>query len=552
MDLEGRLPIRIPRPGFANLLSGDPLLGSQAIRDLLPSLFGTQEPDDASEISGSIEKANVFERIADSTFAGDSTLQEPWVVTVDNVPATLRPLDKDRFELVTDRLASGSMVIRWRRSQDVMTTVSGREIQQLVFPRPRMPDVTLRGKFKIKLRGDGESELSLVETNTPSNDPGIELAAGSGIFETGYQSVATPSSMRRTRYLALDQLPREPIRVRVRSQATDVQDLDVEQMLLRSAVGEQTRKEQIFATIRRGSEFRIQVEDLNEMKVEAFIDSKSVVAENHQGWLLLELPGDDQKHRLELSIWVPRQRNGSVKSIRPLITFPDTVGRIFWQVIVPLDSHIVWASPTVGRAMSWKFDRWRLFRRSSLTDQDLAKLVGSTTDQAPLGNRYLYVGTDLPAFKVTIASRTFLWLIVASAVLCLSVMLTYVPVTRHPMTAIVVAVLFAGLIVVAPDAAVLAGQLGIVSLVLVIVMVAIRSLLAPGRNDRVFPNAGQSSGDLSLTKTIDSPAPAKSAVPIAEASHRFSLPKERGGSEANSPNAKATNDNSSSGTGVTP
>lgn len=551
MDLEGRLPIRIPRRGFADLLGGDPLLGSEAIRDLLPSLFGTRAPGDASEQTESIENANVFDRIADSSLAGGAGVDEPWVVTVDDVPATLRSLDKDRFELISDRLASGTMTIRWRHGQEVVTNVGGREIQQLVFPRPRMPDVTLRGKFKIKLRGDGESELSVLESASNGVESSTDDATGSGIFETIYQPATSRSLQRRTRYLVMDQLPREPVRVRVRTQTAGIQDLEVNQIVLRSAISHQTRKEQVLATIRRGTQFRIQVKGSDEIKAEALVDGNPVAVENHQGWLVVELPGDARQHRLELSIWVPQPAMGSINRIGPLIEFPDTVGRIFWQVIAPLDSHVVWASPTVGRAMSWEFDRWRLFRRSSLNDQDLAKLVGSTSDQSSPGNRYLYVGTDLPAFEVMIASRTFLWMIVASTVLCLSILLTYVPVTRHPMTAVVVAILFAGLIVIAPDAAVLAGQLGIVSLVLVIVMVAIRSLLIPGRNDRVFPTAGQTTNDLSLTKTIDSPVLVEQAALIQAPVPSFSAADEISETQTNPALPPAPNDSSSSGSGVT-
>jgi len=50
----------------------------------------------------------------------------------------------------------------------------------------------------------------------------------------------------------------------------------------------------------------------------------------------------------------------------------------------------------------------------------------------------------------------------------------------------VLAVMFGGLLAIAPDAAVLAGQFGIIALVLVVVMIAVRVLVSPAKKGRVF------------------------------------------------------------------
>ena len=176
----------------------------------------------------------------------------------------------------------------------------------------------------------------------------------------------------------------------------------------------------------------------------------------------------------------------SFTTIEPMLKLPIGAGRVYWQIVAPLDGHAVWASPTLGRSMSWRFDRWKLFRDPSHTDQALVGMVGSKPNLLPPGNRYLYVGSDLRSFQVTVVSRVVLWVIIGTVVLLVSLVLTYLPKTRHPLTAVVGAILFGGLLAIAPDAAVLAGQFGIIGLVLVIVMVAIRTLIAPNRNDRVF------------------------------------------------------------------
>ena len=49
--------------------------------------------------------------------------------------------------------------------------------------------------------------------------------------------------------------------------------------------------------------------------------------------------------------------------------------------------------------------------------------------------------------------------------------------------------MFGGLLAIAPDAAVLAGQFGIIALVLVVVMIAVRALVSPTKNGRVFSSS---------------------------------------------------------------
>ncbi len=113
-------------------------------------------------------------------------------------------------------------------------------------------------------------------------------------------------------------------------------------------------------------------------------------------------------------------------------------------------------------------------------------MLGAAPHPMPPGNRYLYIGSDVLSFRAVLMSRVVLWIVVGTLVLLTSIVLTYFPQTRHPLTAVVGAVLFAGLIAIAPDAAVLAGQLAIIALVLVIVMIAVRSLVTPHRSDRIF------------------------------------------------------------------
>lgn len=468
LDLEGRLPIRIPKPVItAGGRNGDSVIA------------------DATSSSGAGSARTKMDR-----FDGETPLPpEPWVVTVDGVPATLRALDEDRFELISERLASGTMAIRWRHSKNVLTTATSRVTESVSMPRPNITDVTVRGTIRVSLRGNQQYELT--STDRP------------------------PTSI-----LELDTLPRDPLRLWLQSRAVTTEDITVRQALLRSIVGRSTRQEQVIATIQGGDAFRVELPpDAPEVSTLATLDAVTVPVQREGDTLIVPLPGDRGNHVVNLKVWMAMRTPTSLATVKPVLRLPVGVGRVFWQIAAPNDGHVLWASPTVGRSMAWRFDGWKLYREPSHSNAALDAMFGirgDDGDAAASPNRYLYVGTDLPSFEVMLVSRTVLWICVGSFVLTLSVLLTYAPKTRHPLTVVVIAVLFAGLLAIAPDAAVLAGQLGMISLVLVIVMIAIRSLVSPSPGDRVFASSKASVTTNPSTRSMREPSPETPSVTRTE------------------------------------
>ena len=465
LDLEGRLPIRIPRASLlANARSGDGAFAdSQA----------------SSSASTSLER-----------FDGETASPpEPWVVTVDGVPATLRSLDDDRFELISERLASGTMAIRWRHAQNRSAGTVSRSTESVAMPRPNITDVTVRGTVRVNLRGNQQYEL------TSTDRPPLSV-------------------------VELDTLPRDPLRLRLQSRAVTIDDLTVRQAVLRSIVGRSTRQEQIIAMVQGGDTFQVSLPaNAPEIRTLATVDSVPVPVQRQGDLLVIALSGDRGDHVIDLKVWMALQTPASFSTITPILRLPIGVGRVFWQIIAPNDGHVVWASPTVGRSMAWRFDGWKLYREPSHSDAALDAMFGiradeTTTPTSP--NRYLYVGSDLPSFEVVVVSRTVLWISVGSFVLILATLLTNVPATRHPLSAVVIAVLFAGLLAIAPDAAVLAGQLGMISLVLVIVMIAVRSLVSPSPGDRVFASSKASVAINPSTRSLRHPISEGPSVTQAE------------------------------------
>jgi hypothetical protein len=437
LDLQGRLPIRIPR-----------LQSADATRAVAGADAAPAPTLDAASPAQAAESVAVMAR----------PVASQWVVTVDEIPATLEvgTVDDEHYTLISPRLAVGPMQIRWRHVQQWNSAITDGSLDSVSLPLPNFADVTVRGAMPVVLRGN--QQLNLVAVDSPAST-GLE-------FET---------------------LPRDPIRLKLQSRMTRREELSISQMVLRTAVGRNMRHEQLLATIQGGEVFRVGLPaTAGEISVDAYLDEDQVTVQRDAESLVVSLPGDNASHVIDLHVWIPVVTPASLAVIEPMLELPIGAGRVFWQIVTPADGHVVWAAPTLGRSMSWRFDRWKLYREPSHGDQALTAMAGATANLLPPGNRYLYVGSDLRSFQAIVASRAVLWICIGSLVLLTAVILTHFPQARHPLSVVVVAILFGGLLSIAPDAAVLAGQLGIIALVLVIVMLAVRVLITPSRSDRVF------------------------------------------------------------------
>ncbi len=451
LDLEGTLPVRIPSSG---LQKRPDTVSSEAAES------ATNSNVEASQIDAATE----------------------WVVTVAGVRAELRPQGDERYKLISPGLASGSVAIRWQSTRNLPSQVSNGLIGSISLPRPDLTDVTLRGSQRLSLQGNQEFEL--VSADAPAG----------------------------TR-LELDSIPRDPVRVRLQSRVTSREELSIRQMMLRTAIGLATRHEQVLAEIQGGDQFRVELpETTGDLSVEALIDHVNPVPVRREGnTLQIALPGDKARHIVDLRVWIAAPTPSSFATIRPMLKLPIGSGRVYWQIIAPLDGHVLWASPSLGRSMTWRFDDWRLYREPTYSDQELRSMFAAAAEAIkpdnplPPGNAYLYVGSDTRSFEVVVVSRVVLWLVIGSVVLLTAIVLTTWPQSRHPLTVVVAAVLFAGLLAIAPDAAVLSGQFGIIALVLVVVMMAIRVLLTPASGNRVFTTNRRVTESTPSTRSLRNP-----------------------------------------------
>ncbi|MAI70394.1 MAG: hypothetical protein CMM01_05720 [Rhodopirellula sp.] len=442
LDLEGSLFVRIPDASGPATLNenGDPI-GSVGQKSL------NEEPEAADGAVDSVRVANE---------PTDPNLNEPWVVSVNGAPAKLRYVAGDRYELISERLAMNRMDITWRRVQDLNAAVGDGAVIAVPLPSPGILDVTIRGSMGVTLRGD----------------QGFDLVS---------------ADRQRQKRLDLVTFPRDPLRLKLLSRLTSQEELTVQKTVLRTVVGRNLRHESVYAKVQGGGRFQVGLpSEVADVSVQAFIDGEGKTVRREKDTLVVLLPNDSESHVVDLQVWIARETPASYSNIKPLLRLPFGVGRVYWQIVAPSDGHVLWASPTLGRSMSWRFDRWKLYRQPTHDDVGLLQLVDATSISMPPGNRYLYIGSDLRSFEVVIVSRVVLWVLIGSVVLLAAVVLTNLPKSRHPLTAVVLAVMFGGLLAIAPDAAVLAGQFGIIALVLVIVMIAVRVLVSPATNGRVF------------------------------------------------------------------
>ncbi|TWU66165.1 hypothetical protein V7x_17230 [Crateriforma conspicua] len=451
-DLEGRLPVRLLRDPSAESNSATRAIDadSESTTDASLSTAGDLNDDSSDPPLGETQSDDSAEPTPTDPLAD-------WIVWVDGSSAAIRPLGKDRYEIVSEQLTDGARSIRWRYRVPVADVVPESGVLTVALPRPDTSEVMMRNVRRVLLRGDASRDLVSID------HPGRSQL-----------EFARPTS--------------QPLRVRVLSKAKSVHRTMVRRAVVRSFLGQNVRHEQVFALVEGGETFRLELApDLRPISANATIDGRDVPARLRDGGMEVTLPSTGAVQTVQLDVWFDMDRPPVWIPVRPLLQFVTGTERVYWQIVAPRDQHIVWASPTIGRAMSWRFDRWRLARRPTESDSNLATWVGiESLPRPPGGNIYLYVGSSVSSFSVLAFSSMLLWLLIGSIVLGFAALMTATPIVRHPMTGVVAALSLAGLLLVAPDAAVLAGQWLVVSLVLLVIMVAVRALMTDRQASRVL------------------------------------------------------------------
>ncbi len=385
-----------------------------------------------------------------------------WTVTVDEQPAILRRDAEGSVELISSELRGEQHRVSFRKRLPLDAQMPLPTVLDISLPRPGVSELTTLGEVPVLLIPGG----------------GLELHA-----EVAGRSVSE---------LTLDGLPSKPLRVRLRSPVERQRELILRRVYLTTQVGRQARYERMLASVRGAGDLQIPLRgEVGNLTVELKIDDELQAAiQNADGSLSIPLAADRQEHLIDLQLWYNRPSATLSSTIRPAIQLPVGSGQVFWNVLLPEDQHAIWASPVLGRSMQWRFDRWRLRRFPRSDEATLAQWAGGPARSTVVsGNRFLYVGNDVVSLQVVTIARVGLWAIVGSSILTISALLVYLPGLRHPFALILAAVALAGLTLMAPDAAVIAGQLTLLALALVAMMLGVRAALQSRPQERLLDSS---------------------------------------------------------------
>ena len=404
-----------------------------------------------------------------TTAVANLTPPSPWTVLVDGRPASLVAVstkqgksDNDEsenvqyYDLISDALADGTMNVRFQRSWAIVRDEdeSPSASASFAMPYPLVQDITLRGDIRVDLIGDQRNVL------VPIDD-----------FSEG----AT---------LQYRTLPKSPVTLRLSPRAPPASELSIGKVFVRSAVNEIAQHDQIIALVKGAGEFKVHFVNSTTPEIEVDVDGKPSAYRIVDRQIYIRLSKERHQHVVNVRLWDDRPATGLVQTVMPLAHLGPGIQEVCWQLTMPSDSHLLRANPSVGRLMRWTFDRW-LVRQPLLAETALVnRMVEGDAEfvelsPMPSGNLYLFSAMDDRLFIAYTGTRTLLWIVVASLIVFVTSLLCYFPSSRHPVTLLVGILGLFGLIFVAPDAAVLLGQVAMFALIVVVIMLAIRSLVIP-------------------------------------------------------------------------
>src|SRR5262249_47759695 len=150
--------------------------------------------------------------------------------------------------------------------------------------------------------------------------------------------------------------------------------------------------------------------------------------------------------------------------------------RVYWQLVLPEDQHLIASPGELTSEMAWAADRWPLRQRPGMDQRQLeAWIKASRQPVLPRGaNEYLFGALGRWATLNVVAAPRWMIVSVASVMLLgFGLLLIHVPRLRNPAVLLTVAVVVAGAAVAAPQAAVVLAQGAILGLIVAMAAVAV-------------------------------------------------------------------------------
>jgi len=216
-------------------------------------------------------------------------------------------------------------------------------------------------------------------------------------------------------------------------------------------------------------------------------------------------------HRLEVSYHFPDVTTAEVSPELELPRLGDNawVRRMYWQVILPSNRHVLLEPAGFIDETPWQFSSF-LWRRQPVMEQRELEAWSGAAHRAPASratNRYLFSTAGHPEqVELRIASRATIVLIASGLALVVGLLLIYVPAVRHPATVFAAAVILLAVGLLYPAPTVLLAQAAVIGLVLTLVAGLLHRGL-PRR--RVLPVMERPSSVIEINSTRSLPGEAR-------------------------------------------
>lgn len=429
---------------------------------------------------------------------------------------------------------------------------NGRVTSNLLLPVPLADRLTVSSPITLQLPR-GISDVDGLVWQPTADFNGILSqwrATGDFQFEMSKETDANTATV--DQQWSFARAPEFPIPILLRSSSDDEKVTEIPRSFLRSLIGKRYRHEHLLALVREGRRVCLGLPtNLDAIRVEVRLDGLPIDSYTRDATgLRIDLPESGipptttnppptqaidarRDQLLDVRIWTETEDHPWWTQIEPMLRLPVASGLQYWQLVVPNDSHLFWASSQSGRAMRWEQTGLRLARYPSITDAALIRWTSDAgwdlTDSSPdvadgktdqrsgeaeltadsavsgdeltlrmirdslrdssfsvPGNRYLFFAGSSFSFSALTISRTMLWLIVGGLVLVLALAFEWFPRLHHPLAAFGLAIGMLGVLIVAPDGVVLSAQLVMIALCLVAVFYAVSAISGPRNPKRVL------------------------------------------------------------------
>jgi hypothetical protein len=256
-------------------------------------------------------------------------------------------------------------------------------------------------------------------------------------------------------------------------------------------------------------------------EVEASLDGQPVRTTLRNGNIVVvDWPGDEEGHTLELRYpYSVRDAGWRVGLEAPEFGDGVRLRRMYWQLIVPRDQHLVTSRSGLIPGFTWVFDQMHWSRSNERDQRQLEEWTHATHETITPESMNVYLFSVMGGqgvLEVWISRRSTIVFVTSSIVLAVVLLAIYAPALRRPRSLAVVGVVVSILAVAFPEPAIVLGQAALLGIGLAAVAALLRRLLPrEPSGGEISRNQAAARADKSSTDVFYRPAPVAGHTPTA-------------------------------------